>query len=187
MATLTELCNMVLLDCGAQPLDSAITDSTERARALNTAWPRVRRTVLRLHCWNPPTQEAQLDAHATAPLWGFATKYALPADYLRMLEVDTDEPWRIQGAFLFTDATGDDLGIRYVYDEDDPTTYDSTLLETMVLFLAYRVMNRVAADKGMRDRIEKEMTTFLATAKSIDGQEQSPAEIEDDTFITVRH
>lgn len=178
---------MALLECGAQPLDSAITDQTERARACNTAWPFVRRTVLRLHSWNPPVLRVQLDPDATAPLWGFASAYELPDDYLRILEVDTDLPWRIEGNFIVTDATGDDLGVRYIYDEEDPETYDATLVDTMVLFLAYRIMNRVTADKGMRDRIEKEMQDFLKESKKIDGEEQTAAEIEDDTFITSRY
>lgn len=187
MATLTELVNMALLECGAQPLDSAITDSTERARAANTAWPFVRKTVLRLHPWNPPTLRALLDADATAPDWGFATRYPLPADFIRMLDVDTEEQWRVEGAWLVTDATGDDLGIRYVFDQTDTTKYDATLTDAMVLFLAFRIMHRVSADKGMRDRIAADWRAWLAEAKSIDGQEQTAAELEDDTFITARY
>lgn len=186
MPTLNQIANMALLECGADPLDSDITDATERARACNTAWAFVRPTVLRLHSWNPPSKRALLNPDGTAPVWGFATRYAWPSDCLRVLEVDTDEDWRCEGRYVVTDRTGDDLGIRYVYDETDPTKYDATLTDTMVLFLAYRIMHRITADKGQRDRIEKEMKEFLALSKQIDGQEQSEADLEDDTFITAR-
>ena len=186
MASAVDIANMALIECGAESL-TALSDTTERARACNAAWPFVRRTVLRSHTWNPPIKRAQLDEDATAPLWGFDTRYALPNDYLRMLEVDTTYQWRIEGLYLYTDAAGDDLGVRYIYDETDPTKYDSTLTDTMVLFLAYRIMNRVSADKGMRDRIERQFQQFMAQAKNIDGQEQTPAELEDDTYITCRY
>ena len=187
MATLTELVNMALLECGAQPLDTDIDDATERARAAKTAWPFVRKTILRLHPWNPPTKRALLDADATAPSWGFATRYPLPSDYIRMLDVDTDEQWRIEGAWLVTDATGDDLGVRYVYDETDPADYDATLTDAMVLFMAFRIMHRLSGDKGMRDRISADWQSYLREAKRIDGLEQTAAELEDDTFITARY
>lgn len=185
MASAVDIANMALIECGAEPI-TALDSSTERSRACTAAWPFVRRTVLRLHTWNPPTKRALLDADATEPLWDFATRYLLPTDYLRLLEVDTTGDWRIEGGFIVCDETSDDLGIRYIYDEDDPEFYDSTLIDTMVLFMAYRIMNRLCADKGMRDRIERQYLTFMSEAKRIDGQEQTAAEIEDDTFITVR-
>lgn len=185
MATAVDIANMALIECGAESI-AALDTSTERSRACTTAWPIVRRTVLRLHSWNPPIKRALLTPNATAPLWDYAKRYALPADSLRILEVDTDQDWRIEDAWIITDSTSTSLGIRYVYDQTDPTLYDSTLTDTMVLFLAYRIMNRICADKGMRDRIERQFQTFMAEAKRIDGQEQTAAEYEDDTFITVR-
>lgn len=189
MATLTDLVNMALLECGAEPLDADINDATERARACKTAWVFVRPTVLRLHSWNAPDKRALLDPDITAPVWGFATRYAWPSDCLRVLEVDTDQDWRCSGRFIETDHTGDDLGIRYIWDSgaSDPSGWDPTLLDTMVLFLAYRVMHRITADKGQRDRIERQVKEFLALAKNIDGQEQSEADLEDDTFVTARY
>lgn len=187
MASLTELVNMALLECGAQPLDSSISDATERARAANTAWPIVRRMVIGMHPWNVPTKRALLDADATAPDWGFATRYPMPSDCIRVLEVDTDEPWRVEGAWLLTDATGDDLGVRYVFDQTDTTKYDAGLTNAMVLGLAFRIMHRVTGDKGMRDRLSADWTAWLREAKRIDGQEQTAAELEDDTFITARY
>lgn len=185
MATAVEIANMALLECGAEPI-TALSDSNERARACNTAWPFVRRTVLRLHTWNPPTKRALVDEDATAPIWEFDTRYPLPADCLRVLDVDTEYDWRVEAGFIVTDETGDDLGIRYVYDETDPDGFDPMLTDTLVLFLAYRIMYRVNADKAIRDRIERQWMDFLAKSKMADAAEQSDAEIEEDTFITVR-
>lgn len=185
MATEVEIANMALLECGAESI-TALSDSTERARACNTAWPFVRRTVLRLHTWNAPTKRALVDEDATAPIWDYATRYPLPADCLRVLEVDTLTDWRVEAGFIVTDATGDDLGIRYIYDETDPSDFDPTLTDTLVLFLAYRICHRVNADTALRDRLERQWSDFLRQAKMMDGEEQSDAEFEDDTWLTAR-
>lgn len=185
MATAVEIANMALLECGAEPL-TALSDTTERARACNTAWPFVRRTVLRLHTWNAPTKRALVDEDATAPIWEFATRYPLPADCLRVLEVDTTSDWRVEAGYIVTDETGDDLGIRYIFDQTDPSGFDPTLTDTLVLFLAYRIMHRLNADVALRDRIERQWMEFLKTAKMMDGEEQTDAEVEEDTWLTAR-
>lgn len=185
MATAVEIANMALLECGSEPI-TTLADATERARACNAAWPFVRRTVLRMHTWNPPTKRALLDADATAPLWEFDTRYALPADCLRVLDVDTDYDWRVEAGFIITDETGDDLGIRYIYDETDPSNFDSTLIDTLVLFMATRIVKRLTNDGAEKQRIYAQWDAFLKTSKQLDGQEQSDTSIEDDTWITAR-
>ena len=185
MATAVEIANMALIECGAEAI-TALSDSTERARAVNAAWPFVRRTVLAMHPWNYPTKRALLDEDATDPVWGFDTRYDLPSDCLRVLEVDTTYDWRVEAGYLVTDHAGDDLGIRYVYDETDPSGFSPALTDALVLYLAYRIMHRVTADTATRDRIERQWLGFMPDAKSIDGEEQSDAEIEEDTWITAR-
>lgn len=185
MATAVEIANMALMLCGAESI-TALSDSTERARACNTAWPFVRRSVLAQHAWNGPTKRAELDPDATAPSWGFDNRYALPSDCLRVLEFDTLEEWRIEDGFILTDEASDDVGIKYIYDDTDPSDFDPLLTDTLALFLAHSIMYRVNADKAYRDRIEGQMARFLAEAKSIDGMQQTDVEIEEDTWISCR-
>lgn len=186
MPTAVELANMALLEIGEEPI-TALADATERARACNTAWPFVRRFVLGMHTWNTPTKRALVDEDATAPLWDFATRYPLPADCIRVLEVDTEEDWRIEARFLVTDAGGDDLGIRYIYDEDDPADFPPPLVDALVLGLAYRIMYRLNANLAIRDRIERQWMSFVSECKALDGQEQSDPELEDESWVTCRY
>lgn len=177
---------MALLECGEEPI-VALSDSTERARACNTAWPFVRKTVLGMHPWNTPTKRALIDEDATDPLWDFATRYPLPSDCLRVLEVDTDSDWRVEARFLVTDETGNDLGIRYIYDETNPADFPPPLVDALVLGLAYRIMYRLNANTAMRDRIERQWLSWVVECKAFDGSEQSDAELEDDTWVTSRY
>lgn len=102
MASALEIANMALLRIGAEPIN-ALTDDNGRARACNTAWPFVRQHVLRSHSWNCVTTRARLrsldkDATLTAikPDWDFDAVFPLPTDCLRVLDVDTDDPWRVE-------------------------------------------------------------------------------------------
>ncbi len=185
MPTDVEIAKMALLECGAETI-SALTDTTERARACNTAWPFVRKAVLGMYSWNYPTKRALLDEDATEPIWDYATRYALPSDCLRVLEVDTTSDWRVENGFIVTDETGDDLGVRYVYDEDDPSDFPPPLVDALVLGMAYKIMQRVTADKALRDRIERQWLSWVAECKALDGSEQSDAEMEDDTWVSCR-
>lgn len=185
MASVVDIANMALMECGQTSI-TALADANERARACNTAWPFVRRTVLAMHPWNAPTKRVLVDEDATDPTWGFSKRYLVPTDCLRVLEVDTDLDWRIENGFIVTDAAGDDLGIRYIYDEEEPEFFAPGLTDALVAFLALRIMYRVNADKAFRDRIEGHWARILADAKRMDAQEQSDAEIEDDTWLTCR-
>lgn len=185
MATAVEIANMALVECGAEAI-TTLADSNERARACNAAWPFVRRTVLAAHQWNYPTKRALLDADLTAPSWDYATRYPLPADCIRVLEFDTTQPWRVEGAWIITDQTGDDIGVKYIYDETDPSGFSPGLTDALVLGLAYRICHRVTADKAIRDRLERQWMAFMRDGKRADGQEQSDSEFDDDTWITTR-
>jgi hypothetical protein len=186
MPTAVEIANMALLECGAEPI-TALDSTNEASRACTAAWPFVRKSVLGMHPWNTPTKRALVDEDATDPLWDFATRYPLPSDCIRVLEVDTTADWRIEGRYIATDETGDDLGIRYIYDETDPTNFPPPLVDALVLGLAYRIMHRITSDKGQRDRIERQWMAWVKECEALDGAEQSDAEIEDDTWLTARY
>lgn len=185
MASVTDIANAALLRVGDESIIS-LTDSTERARACNTAWPIVRREVLRAHSWNSVTTRTKLAALTTAPSWGFATAYELPADCLSLLEVDTDSDWRVEGSQIVTDATGE-LGIRYLKDEEDTEQYDGMLTEVMVLRLAVEVCERITTTNTKREALLVEYDALLGDARSADGSESSPAEYEEDYWMTVRY
>lgn len=186
MATDVEIANMALLECGAEAI-TALLDGNERARACNTSWPFVRRMVLAMHPWNYPTKRALVDSDATTPLWDYETRYPIPTDCLRVLEVDTTADWRVEGQFIVTDESGDDLGIRYVYDEEDPDHFGPMLTDVLVLGMAYRIMTRVTGDKGLRDRIERQWVAWSEKCKNLDGQEQSDVDQAEDSWLTSRY
>lgn len=184
MASVTDIANAALMRCGDSPIIS-LTENNERARAVNAAWPLVRREVLRAHPWNCATQRAKLAALAVAPSWGFETAYEIPADCLRILEVNTTADWRVEGNQLVTDDTGE-LGIRYLKDETDASQFDGLLTECMVLRLAAEIVERIVNSHTKREMLLAEYEQKLDDARFADGAESSPAEFEEDLWLSVR-
>ena len=184
MASLVEIANQALYRVGDESIIS-LTDNTNRARAINNSWPFVRQEVLRSHSWNAATTRTKVAALTTSPSWGFTTAYQIPGDCLRILEVDTETDWRVEGQQILTDATGE-LSIRYTKDETDTDVYDGALTECMVLRLAVEVCERLTNSRTKRESLLLEYEERLMEARSVDGEEGSPAEFEEDDWITVR-
>lgn len=185
MATALEIANQALLRVGAESI-TALSDTTERARACNASWPFIRRETLRRHSWNSVTVRDTLSANVTAPEWGFDSAYDLPADCLRVLEVDTDHDWRVEERQILIDGT-EDIDIRYIKDETDPSDFDSELTEVLVVRLAAEICERVTDSTTKRDLLLQEYERLLLRAMMSDGEEQSDAEFEEDSWITTRY
>lgn len=185
MASLVEIANGALLRVGDEPI-TAITDATTNAKACNAAWPFVRREVLRSHPWNSAVTRTKLAALVSAPSWDFTTAYELPADCLSLIDVNTTADWRVEGREIVTDATGE-LGILYIKDETDTEKYDGLLTEVMVIRLAAEIVERLAPNRGNRELLLMEFQDKLAEARSADGSESSPAEFEEDLWVTARY
>jgi hypothetical protein len=183
--SVVDIANLALVLVGAEPI-VLITEQNNRARACNAAWPFVRQQVLRSHSWNCATTRTQLAPLATAPSWGFATAYTVPADCLHVMEVDTPEDWRVEGGQILTDATGV-LNIRYLRDETDPEQFDASLANALAVRLAVDISEKINGNRIKRAQLLEQYRELLNDAMVDDGEEQSPAEFEEDDWITSRY
>lgn len=121
MATDEEIANQALARVGAESITSGewTTPTNERSRVVKNSWPFVRQAVLREHPWNVVTTREKLLKEGIAneglkPQFDYASSYALPTDCLRVLEVDTDEQWRVERAPV---ATGSEVGYSASYPQ----------------------------------------------------------------------
>jgi hypothetical protein len=285
MASALEIANQALLRVGAAPITSGefTTPTLERAVAVSNSWPFVRREVLRSHPWGCATTRVKLlqesaytSSGALVPAYDMTQAFRLPANCLRILEVDTDLQWRVEvapvalgagktylstypsviaervtvvttGAHGLTDGdlvfltaanqadlvnvitpvtvgsttlvTLDEidptdfvdgcsaggglipvtnepciltecdgpLGVLYVIDIEDPSAFDAMLTEALVLRLAAEIVERVTDSTSKRELLMVEYQNFMREVRYIEGQEQSPVEFEEDSWITSRY
>ena len=97
---------------------------------------------------------------AATPLNDFSYKFALPSDYIRLIELNPNYiSYRIEQNLILCDESST-LDIRYVYDVFDPNTMDAAFIEAFAALLAkesavqitdslrkYDVMNSLYEDK----------------------------------------
>lgn len=187
MASKTEIYNLALLHIGGGATITSPEEDSEAARALNAAWDLSRRATLRAHPWNVAIRRAGLAASATAPSWGYARAFDIPADpvCLKVLEVDSDLAWRLEGGQILTDEAAP-LRIRYVADLADAGELDDTLAQALALKLAATACYRLTRDGALAQALEKRFTDYLAEARSVDAQEGTPDEPAESLFILDR-
>lgn len=140
MATNIDICNLALAHLGEAQITSLVEDNA-RAAACNLRYAFVRDEVLRSHRWNFAQKRVSIIAYLSAPAFGWAKGFPLPADCLRVLEFNGTEEGQIvgneyiiEGRSILTNATT--ANIVYVSREEDVTLYDSIFINALALKLA---------------------------------------------------
>ncbi len=141
MANETDVANIALTLLGQDPIVS-INDDTTRAVIAKRRLPDVRDSVLELPpAWNFATTRTTLTAQlATAPAWGFAFAYALPADFVALVTTrDQTSEFRLEytaadGRILATDLSPVDL--MYVAKVTTVSVWPPSFVDTVATKLA---------------------------------------------------
>jgi len=165
---------------------TALTDNSERARIAHLRYPTVRDSVLRAHRWRCALRRVELAPLTERPAFGYSYQFQLPADCLRVLEVNLESwsPWTVEGRRILTN--GNAVSILYIAQVTDVGVYDALLYEAMVTRLAAELAIPIT---GSRPIAEAHFSLFerkLAEARSIDGQEGTPRVLESNDLIYVR-
>jgi len=127
------ICNNALLLIGCNPITS-LTDGNKAANACNLVFDRTLDTLLRMHLWNFAVTRATLASEVTAPAFGYANSYPLPADYIRLVGLeDHSMVYKIESGKLLTDS--DVVNLIYIARIEDVTKYDPLFVEAFVIFL----------------------------------------------------
>lgn len=124
------LTNKALTLCGATPITS-LDDDTNNARIANRVYEISRRSILTECMWSFATTRVTLAVSSESMAWDYSEEayvYVRPADVLRIFDVsDQYATWRVEGDYILSDTNN--LGIKYVYDHDDPSKYPPQFTE----------------------------------------------------------
>lgn len=189
MASVTGICNVALRNLGANRITD-LTDGSKNANVLSDIYDETRDHLLRSHPWNFATKRANLSRSATAPAFGFAYLYALPADWLRTVTVHDNSDGigtmvhREEGLFIATDAEA--VYISYVARITDPNAMTADFREALSLELA-RVAAVPITDSGtLQDRMAVAAEKALLRARSTDALTGTPGTRPHGSWITKR-
>ena len=183
MASTVEICNIALSNLGDQ-LITSLTEANARARACNLRFNDTRDAVLRSHPWNCAMSRATLAVSGT-PDWGYTNSFALPTDCLRVLDVeDPDTEWKIEGRNIVSD--GSTIKIRYIAQVTDTTLFDSTLVQTIALKLAWEIAETLTGNIDLKREMWQKYQFAISEARSNDAMEGTPEKIEADEWLLAR-
>lgn len=187
MASETSIANLAASKLGDddQIIDLR-SDDTRNARAIAAVYDAMRDAVLRAHPWNFAMTRASLPALSTAPVWGFANRFQLPADFIRFAGTEQDDPgYQIEAGCILTDAAAP-LNIRYVARVTDTGRFDDLFVEALACRIAAQVAMRLTGSPSIRDAAMADYKAAIAEAKGADGQENPPETYPEDDWMIAR-
>ena len=190
MATsVIEICNNALLDLGEDVIMS-LGDESKAAGLCNHRWPAVRDAVLRAHPWNCAMAQAELAASAAAPMWKWERQYALPTDFVRIVQLvggDGTEirDWEIQGGIILCNEDAP-IYISYVRRETDPSRYDPLLGETLSARLAATLAYPLSGSTSLAQAYWELYQDKLTEARGVDAREGVPESLTPTGWLSAR-
>ena len=194
-----DIVNRALDKLGEKNITS-LTQDVKQARVMSTLVDTVRDRFLRKNPWNCAIERVQLAASVTAPAWGWATAYPLPADFIKLLNVESSTDatiglagsknvpqnveYKIEGGEILCDQT-DALNIRYVKRLTDTTQYDPSMVEALATLYAFEACLSLTGDTGLRSELKQEYMAMLQEAKQEDGWEDDMPDFPLDSWIAA--
>jgi hypothetical protein len=179
MATKLEIANLALAEVAEAQL-TALDASSEASRLCVLHLPFSVREVLREGMWKCARASATLVA-TTAPGFGWANAYTLPADFIRLVsfnDVDPDdvreELFEIRGATLETDHT--EAKIVYVKDlstaDAGVALMDALVTRAVVLNLASKLAWPLQQSRTLQENLLGRYMEAVRKAKAVDARDE---------------
>jgi hypothetical protein len=178
------ICNNALLLIGCNPITS-LTDGNKASNACSLIFDRTLDTLLRIHLWNFAMTRVTLASETTAPAFGYAYSYPLPADYVRLSSLEGNSyPYKIEQGKILSDSST--MNLIYVARIEDVTKYDPLFVEAFILMLAMNLSYILIGSNSRIASLKEEFDKKIFLAKQVDGQEDTPDQLEANTFLESR-
>jgi len=188
MSSPLDICNGALLKLGGRTITSLSQDIKE-ARLCNARYTFLRDEVLENGNWNFATKRAELAAVVDAPVWGYTYAYQLPADYLRLAELEYEEQdWEEEGDKILSNLST--MKIKYVRREDNVSLFTPMFIEALTLRLAWDISYSLLQSGTQTDFWRSAYESYIKQARSKDAQMGKATKMVDevnDVFLNSRY
>lgn len=166
-------------------------DADSKAAKCAAKWyDQARRQTLEDHPWKFNTKRVEIQASSSAPLFEYAYKYELPADFIRVNRLGADwkcpsMDYEIEGSFILTNCPPP-LRLVYGFDQTDPTKFSPKYITTLSYchagFMAYEMTGNATLVQVMGDNYTK----ALSVAASVSGQNRPTRRIQHSRVAAAR-
>ena len=184
MASSTDICNFALAHVGSKSIIS-LNDEDKRARLCKQLYPLFRDEMLRGHPWNFAIGEAHLAELTAKPKFGFTRIFALPADFLRLVNLQNRYiDYRLEGGYLHSNEKT--VMIKYVQRCEDSERFDPSFTLALSFKIAASLALSLADDNNLHNLMGDRHKDTLANARSMDAQENPATVIHADEWLDSR-
>jgi hypothetical protein len=193
MATAVSICSNALLRLGADTFNSFSEgdvdgSNIERVRLCSNLWPTIRRQVLRSHLWNCAIKRVVLSPLVDPPEFGYSHKFQRPGDWLRTIavgeKVEAQVDYKTESGHFLCNETA--FYLTYIFDNENPATYDSSLVDALELSMAVALAYPVTKSAALADALAAELRGMMALARSLDTVDDPPQTLGDFPLYSSR-
>ena len=178
----TGIANLALSNLGEASIQS-LSDNNSRARACDARIDDVITTVLRMHVWNSAL-ERKLLTNIGSPIFGWNYIYQLPADYIRVVEVDPVSKYMVEKNNILSNEKT--LYLLYVATPDDINNLDPLLVEAIALKLAWETAETLTSKNGLKQEMMQKYIIALQEARSANSKDRTPEHRERSTYYDAK-
>lgn len=177
-----DLSNSALILAGEQEITS-LEENSKAARLCKRRVVNVRNMVIRSAPWTVAVKRASLGVESTVPSWGWASQHVIPADFLRMYEVENDYSYVREGQRLLSDQNP--LNIRYV-SEPEAGVADPVLAETIATALAVSIVIALNGATTRVENLQRQYKSMMDEARLMNAFEMETPAFEADRWTDAR-
>lgn len=197
MASRIDIINVALTRLGENRI-LELDEGTKPAEEVSAVYDSILESELMDNRWGFATKRASIAALAEAPTWGYARKFAVPADCLSVqyvngqsmtsldyLRTSDEAVWKIEGTSIMTNLATP-LQIIYTAKVENPDEWDAGFRKVMAIKIAETVCITLTNDKALRDRLSQEYEMAIRTARQNSAIQSPPQELRDSSWLQAR-
>lgn len=182
-ATALQICNNALAMIGNITITS-LDDTGKAAVLCNHFYQQVIDATLRAYKWNCATVRDTLTADETAPEFGFAYRYAVPDDCLRVLGMSEDKTrFKVENGYILTD---DSEGMVSYIKRIDAADMDKLLIDAASARMAATLAFPLTNSQSVAEAMWKFYLERLDEARTVDASEGSSEQMLNDDWMNAR-
>ena len=178
----TGIANLSLSNLGEASIQS-LSDNNARARACNARIDDVITSVLRMHVWNSALERVLLTNIGT-PIFGWNYIYQLPADYIRVVEVEPVSKYIVEKNNILSNEKK--LYLLYVASPTDINNLDPLLAEAVALKLAWEIAETLTSKNGLKQEMMQKYIIALQEARSANSKDKTPEHRERSSYLDAK-
>lgn len=163
------ICNLALMMVGI-PAITSFDEENNNAKLCKSYFPVLRDRVLRDHTWSFATAAYELQQLNEKSIDdNFPFVCALPGDVIRVIALSNDAPYRRVGNRILVQSLP--AKVLYIARIEDPNLFDETFIEALQYLIASEIGMANTRSVQLISLYREKYERTLATARSIDSQE----------------